>query len=421
MNPTKARSNGPLGSRHTCLAGGGRKGHLAGWLTAQRPYKPRKVMAVLDYKLAKMGSFPAIPQRKENPMVGDGFPKTGARFPPWLRKPIPAGYDISTRDILRKLRLNTVCRSAECPNLGECWHNRTATFLICGDVCTRNCAYCAVRKGVPEPLDPDEPRRVAEAAKNMGLRHVVVTSVTRDDLSDGGAGQFAATIRAVREICGTAAGVETLVPDFGGSEDALAAVLAEQPDVFNHNIETVARLFPAVRPQADYLRSLRVLEMARRELAAHGGPGGEIGFGAACRRGPDDKGGMIGGELGAGDGEHEAAVGESARAAREMRSCGLIKSGLMVGMGETPDEVAATLKDLKSAGCDAVTIGQYLSPSPRHMPVAEYMAPERFEEYADLARSLGFVGVASGPFVRSSYRAEAMLATARDSRIRHRR
>ncbi|MCX7805953.1 MAG: lipoyl synthase [Planctomycetota bacterium] len=317
-------------------------------------------------------------------MGGEGFTRTGGRFPPWLRKTLPAGYDTSTRDILRALGLNTVCRSAECPNLGECWHNRTATFLICGDICTRNCAYCAVRKGAPEPLDPDEPLRVAEAARRLGLRHVVVTSVTRDDLPDGGAAHFAATIRAARELCGAAVGIEVLIPDFGGSGEALADVLAGQPDVFNHNIETVARLFPAARPQADYARSLRVLEMARRAFDAKAGD----------RRGRE---GGRSGDASAGGGRVPAAGG-------------LVKSGLMVGMGETPEEVAATLRDLRSAGCDAVTIGQYLSPSTRHLPVAEYVPPERFGEYADIARSLGFRAVASGPFVRSSYRAAAMLA-----------
>lgn len=277
-------------------------------------------------------------------------------FPPWIKRRFPPqGEWEEVQLLLRNLALHTVCESARCPNLGECFRRGTATFLILGDTCTRNCRFCAVRKGVPLPPDPEEPGRVAEAARSLGLRHVVVTSVTRDDLPDGGATHFARTIQAVRRVLPQAT-VEVLVPDFLGSEEALSIVLSAHPDVLNHNVETVPRLYPLVRPQADYERSLELLQRARKYSPTL-----------------------------------------------------LVKSGLMVGLGEAQEEVEAVLRDLKGAGCDVVTIGQYLRPSMRHLPVIEFVPPQTFEYYRECALRLGFQGVASGPFVRSSYRAEEFV------------
>ena len=253
--------------------------------------------------------------------------------------------------MLDELGLNTVCRSAKCPNRGECYASGTATFMVLGTECTRNCRFCAVAPANPSAVDPGEPERVAEAAERMGLSHVVVTMVSRDDLPDGGAAHIVATIEALRErVPGSS--VEVLVSDFGGDEDAIRVVAQARPDVFNHNVETVPRLYPTVRPQADYQRSLRVL--ARAKEAAPGLP---------------------------------------------------TKSGLMVGLGEKPDEVEAVMRDLRAAGVDIVTIGQYLRPSAAHLEVTEYVAPGTFDRYAATARALGFAGVASAPFVRSSYHA----------------
>jgi len=277
------------------------------------------------------------------------------RFPPWLRKRLPP--DGSARPVLtllRELGLATVCQEARCPNLPECFARRTATFMILGRRCTRNCAFCAVETGRPEPLDPDEPLRVAEAARRLGLRHVVVTSVTRDDLPDGGSAHFARTVEAVHRH--TEATVEVLTPDFGGRRKDVERVLEAGPEVFNHNVETVPRLYPEVRPQADYRRSLAVLEIAAR-----------TGIPA-------------------------------------------VKSGLMLGLGESQEELHEVFQDLRRAGCTALTLGQYLSPSPAHHPVAEYVPPERFEDLAGRARGMGFQAVAAGPFVRSSYRAAELAA-----------
>ena len=277
-------------------------------------------------------------------------------LPPWIRRRFPPQEEWERVErLLRSLSLHTVCESARCPNLGECFRRGTATFLILGDTCTRSCRFCAVKKGIPLPPDPEEPRRVAEAARTLSLHHVVVTSVTRDDLPDGGAEHFAKTIRAIRE-CLPQATVEVLVPDFQGSAEALEVVLAARPDVLNHNVETVPRLYSLVRPQADYARSL---ELLRRTRARYPGI--------------------------------------------------LVKSGLMVGLGETQKEVEAVLWDLKEAGCDVVTIGQYLRPTAWHLPVAAYVPPEVFAYYREYALRLGFRGVASGPFVRSSYRAEEFV------------
>ena len=277
-----------------------------------------------------------------------------SRHPPWLRlkaaKPEVVG---SMEAKLRGWNLGTVCQSAHCPNLGECFSRGTATFMILGTVCSRRCRFCAVEKGTPGPPDPEEPKRVARATKAMGLKYVVITSVTRDDLADGGAGHFAETIRCIRQDC-PGAKVEVLVPDFQGSEAAIREVCDARPDVFNHNVETVPRLYETVRPQADYRRSVDVLAYA----AARGLP---------------------------------------------------TKSGLMLGLGETAREIWETLVDLRRAGCSYLTLGQYLAPSVRHLPVDRYVTPEEFERWGQTARAMGFEEVASGPLVRSSYRAEALF------------
>ncbi len=256
-----------------------------------------------------------------------------------------------TAALLERLRLPTVCLQARCPNRGECFSHHTATFLVLGEVCTRGCAFCAVRRGRPTPPEPDEPERLAEAVKELGLRHAVITSVTRDDLEDGGAKQFAAVVLALRERC-PGVKVELLVPDFGGSAEALAVVLEARPDILAHNIETVLRLYPSVRRGADYGRSLTLLRRAK-----------------------------------------EAAPGL------------ITKSGVMLGLGERTYEVEAVLRELAEARCDMLTLGQYLAPSLRHAPVARYVEPGEFEGWRRLAQDLGFKSVASGPLVRSSYKA----------------
>ncbi len=278
------------------------------------------------------------------------------RLPPWFRRPLrtDAAYG-RVSGLVSGLNLHTVCQSARCPNQTECWNAGTATVLLLGDVCTRACRFCAVEHGRrPAPPDPDEPRRVAAAAAQMGLRHVVLTSVTRDDLPDGGAGVFAETIRRIRAVL-PAASVEVLTPDFCGDADALAVVLAAAPDVFNHNLETVRRLQTDVRPQASYEGSLDVLR--------------------------------------------RAAVWRPAVA---------VKSGLMLGMGETVAEVRDALRDLRAAGCTRLTLGQYLAPSRAAWPVQEFVPPEAFDRWAEEARALGFAAVAAGPRVRSSYQADRM-------------
>lgn len=273
-------------------------------------------------------------------------------LPDWLKKTIPSPATVrSVEQMMRNARLHTVCESARCPNLGECWSRQTATFMILGDTCTRNCGFCAIKVGRPAPVDPEEPARVAAIAREMRLRHVVVTSVSRDELEDQGAGQFAATICALRAAIPGAI-VEVLTPDFRGKRWLVRTVTDAGPDIYNHNLETVERLTPQVRPQARYSRSLDVL-----------------------------------------------------RAAKAIEPSVYTKSGLMLGLGETHDEVVRSLHDLRDAGVDAVTIGQYLRPTMRHLPVSEYVKPERFEEYARLGAEVGFRFVASSPFVRSSYNA----------------
>ncbi|HLK59607.1 MAG TPA: lipoyl synthase [Chthonomonadaceae bacterium] len=278
-----------------------------------------------------------------------------SRLPEWLTKRVPSPQTVAlVNDMMRDSKLHTVCESARCPNLGECWSKRTATFMILGDICTRNCGFCAIKVGRPLDVDADEPRRVADTAKEMGLKHVVVTSVARDELPDEGAGHFAATIRALREtIPGVI--VEVLTPDFKGKRWCIRLVVEAHPDIYNHNIETVERLSPAVRPQAKYERTLDLL-----------------------------------------------------RAVKNMDATIHTKSGIMLGLGETHEEVIQTLRDLREAGVSAVTIGQYLRPTTtQHLPVMEYVHPDRFAEYERLGEEMGFLFVASGPFVRSSYNAQA--------------
>jgi len=255
---------------------------------------------------------------------------------------------------LDELGLNTVCQSAKCPNRGECFSEGTATFLIMGGVCTRDCRFCAIESRQPEPLDPEEPERVAQAAARMGLKHVVVTSVTRDDLPDGGAAHFSATIGAVRALLPKVT-VEVLTPDFGGDEASVDVVSAALPDVFNHNVETVPRLYSQVRPKADYERSLRVLARV-----------------------------------------HEMQAGLPT------------KSGIMLGLGETAQEVTQVLEDLRGHGVSMVTLGQYLRPGPGQLPVSEFVEPSVFAALAKKARAMGFSAVASAPFVRSSYHAKEL-------------
>ena len=276
-------------------------------------------------------------------------------LPPWIKKRVSLEEGEETQKLLQSLSLHTVCESARCPNRGECFARKVATFLIMGDVCTRRCRFCAVEKGIPQPLDPEEPRRVGEASRQLGLKHVVVTSVTRDDLPDGGASHFVATIREIRKALPFST-VEVLTPDFQGREEDLRVVAKEEPEVFNHNVETVPRLYPLVRPLASYERSLTLLERVK-----------------------------------------------------EISPSVITKSGLMVGLGEKKEEVIEVLKDLKRVGCDVVTIGQYLRPSSRHLEVKEYVPPQVFAWYEDVAYSLGFRGVASGPLVRSSYLAEKFV------------
>jgi len=272
--------------------------------------------------------------------------------------PKGATYE-KVRTLLKKSQLHTVCQEAKCPNLWECFSRRTSTFLIMGPNCTRNCRFCAVGHGPLGPPDPGEPERVAEAVARMGLRYVVVTSVTRDDLPDGGAEFFAETIREIRKRVPEAL-VEVLIPDFKGNGDALKKVMKARPDVLNHNIETVPRLYPSVRPEAVYERSLQVLAHAKA---------------------------------------YDPLIPT--------------KSGLMLGLGETPEELEKTLQDLLGAGCTMLTLGQYLQPSKEHVPVQRFVPPEEFDRWKEIALEKGFSEVASGPFVRSSYHAKELYEAAK--------
>jgi len=277
------------------------------------------------------------------------------RLPRWLKKHLPKGdANHFTARLIEELRLETVCESAKCPNRMECWSQKTATFMIMGNVCTRPCGFCSVPKGKTEALELDEPERVAEAARRLDLRHVVITSVTRDDLADGGAEHFYRCVLAVREKTGAA--VEVLTPDFLGKHKAIERVVESRPEVFNHNTETVPRLYREVRGRKSVYRW--TLELLRR--------------------------------------------------VKHLDSTIKTKSGLMLGLGETRDELLDTLADLHDAGVDYLTLGQYLQPTPEHLPVVRYVPPDEFDEVGDLARAMGFRKVASGPFVRSSYHARDM-------------
>jgi lipoyl synthase len=283
------------------------------------------------------------------------------RLPAWLKRPLPHGKDyVHVETLLRELHLHTVCRSARCPNLGECWSAGTATFMILGKTCSRNCRFCAVDKGTPLPPDADEPLRVAQAAQAMKLRHVVITSVTRDDLADEGAGHFARSVLEVRKVLPDST-LEVLTPDFHARPDCLDTVSRAQPRVFNHNLETVEPLTLLIRPQADYRRSLTVLSYVRS------------GF-------PNI----------------------------------LVKSGLMVGLGETDEQIHQSLRDLANAGCQIVTVGQYLAPSSDHYPTQRYLPPEWFKELTEWAtQNFSFVAFAANPFVRSSYLAHELVGNAK--------
>jgi len=282
------------------------------------------------------------------------------RLPPWFRKKMPDPAVLARMNsIFVGLGIHTICENARCPNLGDCFSLGTATFLLLGNVCTRSCTFCAVAKGIPCPVDDDEPEHTAEGAKILGLRHVVVTSVTRDDLPDGGAAHFARTISLLGET-GDGLTVEVLIPDFGGSFPSLRTVVAARPDVINHNLETVPRLYPEVRPGADYQRSLLLLQQVR-----------------------------------------------------QLDSGIVTKSGLMVGLGETEDELLQTMAELRGVDCDLLTIGQYLSPSASHHPVVRYVPPGEFLEYERIGRAMGFRDVAAAPLVRSSFDARRLYEKAR--------
>ncbi len=287
------------------------------------------------------------------PNDGQESAPTRQRLPKWLKRPLPQAGMQFTTNVIADLKLETVCESAKCPNQTECWSQKTATFMILGNVCTRPCGFCSVLKGKTETVLADEPGRVAEAAERLGLKYVVITSVTRDDLPDGGAGHFYECVLAVRERTG--AKVEVLTPDFRGNRDAISRVIQSRPDVFNHNTETVPRLYDRVRRNADYRRTLDLLQQIKDE-------------------------------------------------APEMPT----KSGLMLGLGETRDELLEVCSDLRAVGVDMLTLGQYLQPTAEHLPVERYVPPEEFDEIGEQMRRLGFSMVASGPFVRSSYHAGEM-------------
>jgi lipoic acid synthetase len=291
------------------------------------------------------------------------------RHPDWIRARMPSGDNYQDlKRLLRGLNLNTVCEEAHCPNIGECWDQRTATIMILGDTCTRACGFCNIKTGRPEWFDDDEPRRVAEAIAGLGLEHVVVTSVARDDLPDGGAHVFAETIRRLRDAC-PGMGVEVLIPDFNGAEAPLRDVMNARPDILNHNLETVERLQKPVRKRARWDRTLSVLERAKVY-------------------------------------------------AGEIRYAVHTKSSLMVGLGETRDELSAAFRALRDVDCDILTIGQYLRPSPNHLPLARYYHPDEFAEMKAEALALGFRHVESGPLVRSSYHARDQVPGAELRRLR---
>ena len=294
--------------------------------------------------------------RISGPPEGKGTPERGKK-PVWLKVKLPSDPSFfHVSEVLKAHRLHTICRSARCPNIGECWSNRTAAFLILGDTCTRACSFCAVAKGRPSALDEAEPGRVAGVVRSLGLKYAVITSVTRDDLADGGASIFARTIRAVRRESPQTK-IEVLVPDFDGSMEALDAVLDAEPDILNHNLETTESLYPQIgRPAGNYRRSLEVLAAAKRRKA-------------------------------------------------------FTKSGLMIGLGERQEDVLQTLSDLRRAGCDLLTIGQYLRPSQANPPVEKYYSPGEFDELRTTALDFGFADVVAGPLVRSSFHADRLYAS----------
>jgi len=292
-----------------------------------------------------------------------------SKKPPWLKRRLPSGSGFEkVRSLIDNCHLHTVCQEAKCPNIWECFSRETATFLILGDHCTRNCRFCAVAHGPEHSPDPDEPEHVATAVQHLKLAYAVITSVTRDDLPDGGAGHFARTVQAVRNRCPNV-GIEVLIPDFQGNHDAWQVLLDSRPDVLNHNLETVQRLYPTVRPEAEYRRSLDLIRYAA-------------------------------------DNNRDIAT----------------KSGLMLGLGETKKEVVAAFSDLVHVGCEILTLGQYLQPSKTHLPVARYVPPEEFEELKKIALEAGFREVAAEPFVRSSYQAKELFRRVRgfeeDTRVR---
>ncbi|MEN8191193.1 MAG: lipoyl synthase [Bacteroidota bacterium] len=273
------------------------------------------------------------------------------RRPDWLKVKLPSGQNYrDVLDLMRRSSLSTVCEEANCPNLAECWNNKTATFMILGDTCTRSCGFCNVKMGIPNELDLDEPRRVAESVVDLELKHVVITSVDRDELKDGGSTIFSETVKLIKEKMPETT-IEILIPDFKGMKEAFEIIMKHPPDILNHNLETVGRLYHAVRPQADYQRSLKLLKWFK------------------------DKG---------------------------LRT----KSGIMVGIGERTDEVIEIMKDLREQGCDIMTIGQYLQPTKDHLPVDRFVTPEEFDMYREEGIKMGFMAVESGPLVRSSYHAE---------------
>jgi lipoic acid synthetase len=285
--------------------------------------------------------------------------KTRPRLPEWLRIKLPTSDSFAqTRNLLGELKLHTVCESAKCPNHWECWEKGTATFMIAGDRCTRACGFCAVATAKPLPLEADEPLRVAEATRRMKLKHVVITAVARDDIADGGAEHFHQTIEKVRELNPKTV-IEVLVPDFQDSDESIEMVLAANPNIFNHNLETVRRLTPEVRHRATYDRSLSVLKKVK-----------------------DRRGQTM-----------------------------FTKSGMMLGLGEQDEEVLTAMRDLRAAGCDILTLGQYLQPTLKHLPMVEFVPPEKFAFFKQQAEALGFIHVASGPMVRSSYHADEFNAS----------
>ncbi len=297
--------------------------------------------------------LPVLPDSGTSAEIRE-VPQRPRRLPPWLKRQVPSSAgNYFTKNLVGELGLETICESALCPNRSECWSRRTATFMILGETCTRPCGFCAVKRGKPEAVLADEPDRLAEACLRLELRHVVITSVTRDDLEDEGAEHFRRCILAVRQRTG--ATIEVLTPDFSGRPECIDRVVSARPEVFNHNLETVSRLQQRVRRKSQYAVSLEVLR-------------------------------------------HVKVTSPTTRT----------KSGLMLGLGETTEEFLETLADLRSVGCDFLTLGQYLQPSSHHLPVARYLPPEEFDELGGIARSLGFSEVASGPFVRSSYHADEM-------------